>query len=220
MNLHSIHQTHSFVGTIWNVALPPFKKIQAIAALLKLGLKKYWSQGIRKFIPCKKGENISKQSELYTTVYLCIFIEFWCSDCFDMFFVLFDFSGILWNIIMFQDFRSWGTTVFFSKKCMHYIFFTLLGDIWHHQLVFHRALIWSFTPSVDEAILEMDGNGEFLKEEYLSEMAGFLSPIYIHYLGSCPNPCHTTNSCATPVCPLFLIILLSSLILENVRLCA
>lgn len=127
-----------------------------------------------------------------------------------MFFVLFWFFGIFWNIIMFQDFRSWGTTVFFSKKWKLYasFIFTLLGEIWHHQLVFHRALIWSFTPSVDHAILEMDGNAESVKEKYVSEMAGFLSPIYAHSRGSCPNSCHTTNSRATPVCPLFLIILL------------
>ena len=194
------------------------KKIQAIAALLKLGLKKYWSQGIRKFIPCKKGQNIlSKQSELYTTVFIYIVLMFWL---FWYVFCPFWFFGIFWNIIMFQDFRSWGTTVFFSKNWKLYasFIFTLLGDIWHHQLVFHRALIWSFTPSVDESILEMDGNGEFVEDKYVSEMAGFLSPIYAHSLGSCPNSCHTTNSRATPVCPLFLIILLLSLILENMRL--
>ena len=68
------------VATI-SVALPPFKKIQAIAALLKLGLKKIpWSQGHQdqKIHSMQKRGKMYQNNQNYTLLYkIYIVLMFW-----------------------------------------------------------------------------------------------------------------------------------------------
>ena len=128
MNLHSHHQIiRLLLQFVW--LFHRSKKSRHIAALLKLGLKKILeprTSGSENSFHGKKVK-IYQNNQNYTLLYA--YIDFWCSDCFDMFFVLFDFLEYSGTSSCFRIFGV-GEVLYVSQKivCIFY-FHPTWGDL-------------------------------------------------------------------------------------------